>query len=433
MSQQLVPVNGGITPQVQTTVAPDRLNVLSPIYVRARDLHTRPTQWVPGGRPIYRRLPAASETYQINFFNVVTESNILSLNENLEGIDKVGYVYTPYGESINGPLSTEVVAAEGNKALLIKAGVIIWEYGKDEVLPTIIDLQTLDVGSGRYDLAYQLIYDDSPSPKLYQVEDFALTGQPLNISASTDSIVGWRYPAVNAFLNDGSSRWSNEDTYFPSYAQTPEGSAYLEWSSELTSAYSNITLRCPTGTAYSGTATLYYVSNGNYSEVDTIDVSSDSSGQFFQFDIESPVFQTGWKVEFSSNKVSIESVTVSGQLTLLEKTAGLVPLTRLVMYKTGALPSTVTTSSGKEVKATYCRLAIVDISNAFTVLGVEDQRQIIHRDYMPVADWLTKPFDENLISLYGQVIDYPKLWMAPTTCMKQEYSALSKDLITVET
>jgi hypothetical protein len=433
MSQQLVPVNGGVIPQVQTTTAPDRLNVLSPIYIDVKNLNTRPTQWVPDGRPIYRRLPAASETYQINFFNVITESNILSLNENLEGIEKIGYVYTPYGESINGPVSVEVVAAAGNKALLIKAGVIIWEYGKDEVLPTIIDLQTLDVGSGRYDIAYQLIYDDSPSPKLYRVEDFALTGQPLNITASTDSIIGWRYPAVNAFLNGSSLRWSNEDTYFPTYAQKPPGNAYLEWTSELTAAYTNITLRCPPDTAYSGTATLYYSSGTNYTEVQTIEVSSDSDGQFFSFDIEGPVFQNGWKVEFSSTTVSIQAITVSGQINLLEKTSGLIPLTRLVMYKTGALPETITTSNGDVVKATYCRLAIVDVGNAYNVLGVEDQRQIIHRDYQPVADWLTKPFDENLIDLYEQVIDYPQLWMAPPTCLKQEYEALNKDLITVET
>ena len=432
MSQQLAPVNGGVIPQVQTTTASDRLNVLSSVYIDVKSLQSRPTEWVPGGRPIYRRLPATSETYQINFFNLVSESNILSLNNTLEGIEKIGYVYTPYGESINGPLSVEVVAAGEDKALLIKAGAIVWEYGKDEVLPTIIDLQTIDLGSGSYDIAYQLIYDDAPSPKLYQVKDFALTGQPLSITSSTDSITGWRYTPVNAFLNTSTTKWSNEDTYFPSYAQIPSGPAYLEWFSELAAAYSNITLRCPPQTAYSGSATLYYVSDGVYTEVKTVNVSSDSSGQYFNFQVDSPVFQMGWKVEFSSTTVSIQSVTVSGQLTLLEKTSGLRPLTRLVLYKSGALPKTVTTDSGREVPATYCRLAIVDVGTTFNVLNVEDQRQIIHRDYTPVADWLTKPFDENLIDLYEQVTGYPDLWMAPPTCMKQEYAGLTKDLITVE-
>jgi hypothetical protein len=430
MSQQLTPVNGGITPQIQTTVASDRLNVLSPVYIDVNKLQSRPTEWVPGGRPIYRRLPAASETYQINFFNYVANSNVVSLNENIEGIEKVGYVYTPYGESINGPLSTEVVVAEGDKALLVKGGVVIWEYGRDEVLPTIIDVRTLDIGSGQYDLAYQLIYDDSAVPKLYSVEDFALTGQSLNVTSSTDSVIGWRYSAINAFLNDPPLRWSNEDSFFQSCVQPTN--AFLQWVSPQTSAYSEIILRLPTGTAYNGTATLSYVNGTVLSEVSTVNVSTDTTGQFFQFVIDSPVLQTGWNVTFSSPTVSVESITVSGLLTVLEKPSAPTPLSRLVMYPVGLLPKTVTIDSGDEVLATYCRLAIVDIGSSFNVLRVEDQRSIIHRDFAPVADWLTLPFDENLIYFYNQAQAYPKNWMSPPTCLEQEYVALESKGITVE-
>lgn len=430
MSQQLTPVNGGVVPQVQTTVAQDRLNVLSPVYIDVNKLQSRPTEWNPGGRPIYRRLPAASETYQINFFNYVANSNVISLNETIEGIEKVGYVYTPYGESINGPLSTEVVAAEGNKALLVKGGAIIWEYGRDEVLPTIIDIRTLDIGSGQYDLAYQLIYDNFPSQKLYSVEDFALTGQPLTVTSSTDSVAGWRYPAINAFLNNPQLRWSNEDTFFQPCVQPTQ--SFLQWVSPQTAAYSKITLRCPSGTAYAGTATLSYVNGSTLSEVSTINTSSDDSGQFFSFVIDEPVLQTGWNVTFSSPNVSIQSITVSGVTTVLEKTSAPAPLTRLVMYPTNLLPSTVTSNSGVEIPATYCVLATVDIGNAFNVLNVSDQRTIIHRDFVPVADWLTLPFDENLIKFYNQAREYPKTWMSPATCLDQEYVGLESKGITVE-
>jgi hypothetical protein len=430
MSQQLTPVDKGVIPQIQTTVASDRLNVLSPVYIDVNNLHSRPTEWIPGGRPIYRRLPAASETYQINFFNYVANSNVVSLNENIEGIEKVGYVYVPYGESINGPLSTEVVSAEGDKALLIKGGIVIWEYGRDEVLPTIIDVRTLDIGSGQYDLAYQLIYDDSAVPKLYSVEDFALTGQPLNVTSSTDSVTGWRYPAINAFLNDPPLRWSNEDSFFQSCVQPSD--AFLQWISPQTAAYSEVILRLPTGSAYSGTATLSYVNGATLTTVSTIDVSSDSNGQFFQFVIDSPVLQTGWNITFSSPTVSVQSITVSGLLTILEKPSAPAPLSRLVMYPVGLLPKTVTIGSGAEVLATYCRLAIVDIGSFFNVLRVEDQRTIIHRDFAPVADWLTLPFDENLIYFYNQAQEYPRNWMNPSTCLEQEYVALESKGITVE-
>jgi hypothetical protein len=102
------------------------------------------------------------------------------------------------------------------------------------------------------------------------------------------------------------------------------------------------------------------------------------------------------------------------------------------MYPVNQLPRTVTTANGEESLATYCVLAIVDIGSSFNVLKVEDQRSIIHRDYVPVADWLTLPFDENLIYYYNQAKEYPKNWMSPPTCLDQEYVDLESKGITVE-
>lgn len=430
MSQQLTPINGGIIPQVQTTTATPRLKVLSPQYVSANNLYSRPTEWVPEGRPIYRRLPATSETYQINFFNVVTESNIVGNTFVKEGIEEVGYVFLPYGFSINGPTSMEVVASDSKKDLLIKSGSLVWKYGKNDVLPTIVNLEVLDVRSGRYDIAYQLVYDDSPIPNLYEVSDFAITGLPLNITSSTDSVIGWRYPAVNAFLNTSENFWTNEDTFFASYAQPT--SSYLQWESELTQAYKTLTLRCPPGTAYTGTATLSYVNGSVLTPVSTASISSDTSGQFFTFTVDEPVLQTGWNVTFSSLKVAVQSITVSGAVTLLDAQASLSPRATLVMYPVGTLPATVTNSKGEKIPAAYCTLAEVDVDSTFTITRVQDTRLIIHRDYVPIADWLTAPFDEDLIDLYEQVLEYSPLWMAPTSCMKQEYANLSSDLIEVE-
>ena len=430
MSQQLTPINGGVVPEVQTTTAPSRLNVLSPQYIKVNNLHSRPTEWVPAGRPIYRRLPATAETYQVDFFNIVNESNILGNTIVKEGIEEVGYVYVPYGLSINGPFSTEVVASDSKNDLLIKSGAILWKYGKVEVLPTIVNLEVLDVLSGKYDVAYQLVYDDSPLPLLYEVSDFALTGLPLNITSSTDPVIGWRYPAVNAFLNTSNNFWANEDTYFASYAQP--ATAYVQWESDLAQAYKSVTLRCPTGTAYTGTATLSYVNGSVLTPVSTVSISSDTSGQSFEFTVEEPVFQTGWNVTFSSTKVSVQSTTVSGVVTLLEPQASLSPRATLVMYPVGTLPATVTNSQGKQIPAAYCTLAEVDIDANFTVTRIQDTRSIIHRDFVPVADWLTAPFDEDLIDLYEQVSEYSPLWMSPASCMRQEYAKLSSDQITVE-
>ena len=425
MSQQLIPVNGGVQ-QIQTTTTENRLLVLSQQYITANNLESRPTEWVPSGRPIYRRLPAASETYQIDFFNIVPAANTAGAYE----VQEQGYVYIPWGEGLNSGKSMEVVASESQQDLLIKSGTIVWRYGNTQVLPTIVNLKVLDVVSGKYDLAYQLIFDDSPIQKLYQVSDYALTGLPLNITSSADATVGWRYPAVNAFLNTANNWWANKDTLLPTYAQPI--TSFIQWESDLPQAYSKITLRCPANTAYTGTATLSYYDNSTLVLVGEVPIQKDTMGQFFEFSPSTSVFQSGWNVSFSSLDMAVQSITVSGVLTLLESQESASTRATLVMYPAGTLPKTVVNASDETVPATYCSLAQVDITNNFKVEKIQDVRYIIHRDYVPVADWLTKPFDEDLINLYEQVTEYRPLWMAPPSAMKQEYAALSKNQITVE-
>jgi len=415
MSQLLTPTGNGIIPEIQTTLRTSRVNLLSPQYIEAKSLESRPTEWVPSGRPIYRRLPAVSETYQIDFFNIVPESNV-----GPGYIEEVGYVFVPWGESDLSPSSVRVSVSESKGDLIISSGNLVWKQGKTFVYPALINLEVLEVLNGRYDLAYQLIYNDEPLPFQYSVTDFVLTGLPLTITASTDSITGWRYPAVNAFLDTTTLNWSTEDSYYPSYAQPT--SSYIQWESVLAQSYESITLRCPTGTAYTGTATLYYVNNGVLSEVTTTAISSDTTGQYFTLPVTSQVLQTGWRVEFSSAKISIQSITVTGIITLLERPSVPVPRASLVLYPSGTLP----------VGETFCSLAEITVNNEFQVTKLKDTREIIRRDYTPVADWLTKPFDTDLIDLYEEVSIYPTTWMNPPTAMKQEYAELTQYQVIVE-
>ena len=425
MSQQLFPVNGGVQTVQTSSTSTGRLQVLSRQYVVTKGLEERPTEWVAGGRPIYRRLPAISETYQIDFFNVVPAANTAVQAK----VEEIGYVFVPWGLGDGSANSLLVSASESKKDLLIKGGTIVWKYGNTQVLPTIVNLEVLEVDLGRYDLAYQLNYDDSPIPKLYRVEDFALVGQPLTITSSTDSVIGWRFPSVNAFLNRADRMWANQDTYLPAFAQP--ASSYIQWTSGLTAAYSRIQLRCPPGTVYSGTATLNYYSGTTYTLVSTVPITSDSTGQYFDFTID-PKFQTGWQIVFSSLDISIQAITVTGVVTQLEKQAAASTRAVLVLYPSGTMPKTVENASGETVPATYCTLATVEVSPAFKVSSITDSRYVIHRDYQPVADWLTLPFDEELINLYEQVEDYSNLWLAPPSCLKQEYLALEQDQIIIE-
>ena len=414
MSQLLVPLNGGVD-QIVTTTAAAGPTTVSPQYIIANSLQPRPTEWVPEGRPIYRRLPAVSETYQIDFFNIITAPNTAAAAE----VQDIGYIYVPWTENSEGPTSIIVSASESKKDLLICGGRIVWKYGGTDVYPTIINLEDLQIRSGRYYLAYELLFDDEPQQKVYAVTDFALTGLPLTITSSTDSVVGWRYPAVNAFLNTSTNFWTSKDTYFPAYAQPT--TSYLQWESTLGQAYSEVVFRCPEGTAYTATASFYYVTPAGVEQFQgTVSPSSDTTGQYYQFNF-SPAFNKGWKVVWSDPDVAVQSITVSGAVTLEKKPAA--PSTRaaLVMYPTERPPAT----------ATYCPLAYVDVDSTFKVIEIVDIRYVIRRDYVPVADWLTKFFDDNLINLYSQVKQYPRFWMNPPSCMKQEYISLADKNIVI--
>jgi hypothetical protein len=200
----------------------------------------------------------------------------------------------------------------------------------------------------------------------------------------------------------------------------------------VTSAFSKIVLRCPPNTAYTANASLYYVIDGQEEFAATVNVSRDSAGQYYEFNL-TPSFLSGWKVVWSELDMSIQSILVSGVIPKYTQPSGPTAKSVLVMYPENRLPKTVRNSNGESVPATYCPLAYVDIDVDYNVTNIRDTRYIIHRDYVPVADWLTMPFDKNLIDLYSQVKGYAELWMKPSECMKQEYLGLITDRVIVTT
>jgi len=430
MSQQLVPLSGGVQ-TLQTNTQRRSVNTLSVQSIEVKNLKSRPTEWIPDGRPIYRRLPAASETYQVNFFDILPASNTaVRFNE----IQDVGYVYIPWGEGIFGPVSLEVVASPTFEDLIVKSGQVVWKYGTIAVPPAIINLKELDFNSGRYLVAYQLSFDNAPVENLYQVEDYFLAGTKLLITASSDAVVGWRYPAVNAFLSS-TTYWSNGDSYFSTSEPTE---AFIEWISNetfqsspntpetvLASAYSRIVFRCPAGTSFSGSATLSYVSDAGSEVVSTVSVSLDETSQYFEFLFPSPSFQTGWRVDFTDIAIKIETIRVSGIVTKVERKVEPSSSCALAIYPEGTEPNTVLSSDGEEISVTYCNLAFIDVDSNFLLTDIQDIRPIIHRDFKPISDWLTRPFDEDLINFYEQVSGYSVLWMSPVVCLAQEYLTLT--------
>jgi hypothetical protein len=409
MSQQLTPINGGRS-EVQTTISVFRPQVLSENTVRLRNLEPQRTEWIPEGRPIYRRLPSVSENYQIDFFEEKGK----------------GYVYVPYGEGIFGPESMEVVASENKETIIIKPGTIVWEYGENPVNPVIINCRQVGLSSTRYLIGYQLYYDDAPFDAQYAVEDFFLAGLPLNITASTDSVIGWRYLPVNAFLQSGDLIWKSRDNLFPTYSQPSE--SWIAWETEKACALSKVVVRYSdlSPIAPGGTAKLSYRLNDEWFLASESFSKEDSQGKYFEFNLNDPTFQMGFKVEFPQDDISVKFITVSGILTLSSRPATLTTRSALVAYPENQIPNVFVNSDGEEVPLAICRLAYVDIGDDYLIQEIDDVREIIFKDYKPLAEWLTRPQDEDLIELYEEVSEYSTLWMSPTMALDMEYQDLNK-------
>jgi len=429
MSQQLIPISGGVQ-QVQTAVNTPTVNALSRQYVETNNLESTPTEWVPEGRPIYRRLPAISETYQIDFFNLVSPPNTAVAAE----IQDIGYVFVPWGVSIDGPTSSKVSATENSTTILVSSGNLVWKYGTNPVNAALFNLEQLDVVSGRYVLTYELSYDDSPQPNQYRVEDFSLRGQSLILDSSSDSIPGWKRRTEFAFSNQSGQYWSNYDRSFTAYAQPT--SAFLSWEQTYPSAYTKVVLYQPAGTAvdFDAVATLSIFSGANSVVAATASPQVNTNGiTYYEFNLSNPSFVNKWEVTWASAsnsgtnpKISIQNVEVSGTVTLLKRPSGPSTFAALALYPENLVPETTLNADGVEISAVYCNLAIIDVDNAYRVINIEDVRYIIHRDYKPVANWLTNFWDDNLINLYEQVNNFPELWLNPNTCLKQEYASLAQ-------
>lgn len=409
----ITPINGGqLTIGAPTKPKPG--GVLSPQYVRLNNLESRPTEWVPGGRPIYKRLPSSGQTYQVSF----------------DADGSIGYVYIPPGGSLFGVNSLEVLASDNFKEIVIQGGTIIWAYGSSRINPAILNIQDIDIRSGRYFLGYELIYDDTELYYQYETTDYYLYGETLNITSSSDDVMGWRYPPSNAFTPEAEFYWKNSDNFFPDYAQPSE--SYITWASESPSAYSTVKVRMPKDVVVPSdvVATLSYnigSTGANWVDSASATIQYDSGQGFFLIKIDEPTFQTNWRISWSSGDGSpylpivVDSIEISGIISLLSRPSGPVPRATLVMYPQNTVPT----------DSTLCQLAWVDINPYYEVTEIIDARNTTDRNYVPVADWLTRPWDENLIRLYEQVDAYSTLWMSPTVAMDFEYETLTSTGITV--
>ena len=77
-----------------------------------------------------------------------------------------------------------------------------------------------------------------------------------------------------------------------------------------------------------------------------------------------------------------------------------------------------------------CLLAYFETNSQGIIQSFRDIRRITAVKNEPVAKWLTEPFDEDLVFLYGQYKNFADNWMNPRKLGETIYSReINRDLV----
>lgn len=375
----------GVKPEVQ---------ILSQNYLDVRGLNPRETVWSSGGRPIYDRLPSAGEAYR-RFFTL--------------GSDK-GYVYIPESEGSEGPLSLRVVPSDDGKKILIMGGISLWEYGHFEHPPVYIDLEQTGLRNSKYLLAYQMAYSQDRVATYEEVIDFPINGLELLVSSNTDSVLGWKFSPGNAFSSDPELIWKSQDSYFTNQPEDPS----IGWSYDRSFFIRRLTIVSPDSyNAPVGSRADLFV-DSQFTASSTIKVP----GEEYIFFLDNEVAGNNWEVKFTDSGIAIQEIRMDGKFPSLYTPSTPMMIVNLVAYSAYGYP---------EGDFRYCKLAHVDIDENYRISGeIEDLRDKVFQPFQPIADWLTKPWDDMFRDLYLEHKEYVDNRMAPGSSMLPQYQLLSK-------
>ncbi len=376
------------TPYITGTVKP---KVPSEEALKVLNLKPVPTVWGwETGKPIYERLPAISQQYQLGY----------------DYDQAYAYIEPQFGTMV-GPGSLQPVLDIDDFSILnVNTGVITFKYGNVETVPLNINVTTLNNGrgleDGEYQVGFLLTYGEDTSLSavlgfdLAKGVDTLLSDAAIHFNASEETFEHPDFYALNDLVSQ--TWWPIKTTLAGPYET---GSWFaLDFRIPVVAedfrvvADSATTPEAKLGLYYSNDAIIWYKSD----QVNPID------GEWNAQALSPTAAHRYWRTFFWDGSASIAQIYYTGE--------AFFPDNRPLGKWAKATP--YVDSLYEQQEGDYYLVASFTVKNDL-ITQLTDQRRVIDRKYEPVSEWLTSFQDLRLRCLFEDVEHYAERYLAPPT------------------
>jgi hypothetical protein len=374
---------------------------LNPDAARVIGFSPVPTVWGRAtGRPIYDRLPSASEAY-VTDYEAGNRVKIFIGDQNVA----------------TGSGTLQVGAWQPDPGILVvQSGTLVWRNGPVDVEALAIKLSALNEGGGLQDGEYQVGYimryeaDTSAKYKEYKVEDYSLAASATVYGATA---AAEQYPVEVAFTDELDTSWRPSDSgYVGGY---DDGQALILDFTQPVKA-ERFTLTASAVEYATAKCSAYWSDDGIIWHLD--DRVWEPKGGRWDITVSTQERHRYWRLYFWSGVVDVQQFAYTGTALYADQ------------RRTGAVSvaEPYLDELYEQVDGAHIMLAAIEVRGN-EVVRVEDYRlsQITYQQFQPVASWITSFQDESLRRYFTDVEKYAERWMAPPTAAYGIYDELLYD------
>ena len=367
-----------------------------------QSLHIKPQRTVWGyedGRPIYHRLPAIEEGYQVGY-----------------DFDQPRVYIDPSKNQAKGNGTIEVRRDKNAPATLnIAGGTITWKEGFIDIDPLSVDTNTFNndfgLAVGFYQVAYVILpYEeasDSPIPGYSEVkvENSNVSDAYVLFNASSEAPGHYDYYAVDNIETTKSWR-PNLKSETGGYNVGTE--FVLDFGAPVRTE--NLTVHAESVNLATASGALYTSDNGIIWDLQDQKTSERGS---WSFNI-SRWYNQYVRTFFWDGRASINEITFTGSLYLEDRR----------VREQQAVPMLVIRDRYEAIEGDYLMLANFEVRNRGSIVNINDLRSVSYHKHQPVAGWLTQFQDDSLRCLFDSVTRYSYLSMAPQSSSLHLYDEM---------